>query len=142
MITYQKQEVIEKTFIMKGAIRIGHNARQRNKTTKKIESLIKYTHSLKEGGTIGTEMMFDLKSYFTYTTASQPVEGFAIRKTNWRRIQLYKMGDGEAQIIYNQILFKYKQRQLLDFLRMVYMPPKQIQKCLAERASFCEFVPL
>ena len=140
-IAQQQQEIIEKTFIMKGTIKIGHNARQRNKATKKIEGVIKYTHSLKAGGTVGAEMMFDLKSYFTYTASRQPVECFAIRKTNWRRIQLHKMGDVEAQIIYNQILFKYKQRQLLDFLRLVYLPPKQIQKCLAQKTSFCEIVP-
>ena len=139
-IAQQQQESIEKTFIMMGIIKIGHKTRQRNKDNKKIEGVMKYTHSLKAGGTIGTEMMFDLKSYFTYTASSEPVECFAIRKTNWRRIQLHKMGDGEAQIVYNQILFKYKQKQLLDFLRLVYLPQKQIKKCLTDRASFCKIV--
>ena len=80
-------------------------------------------------------MMFDLKSYFHYRAPAKGLECFAIRKTNWRRIQLQAVNNDDQQMTWNHILLKYKQRQLLDFLRMIYMPMQQQKKLYLNKST-------
>ena len=72
--------------------------------------------------------MFDIKSYFHYRAPAKGLECFAIRKTNWRRLQLKAVNNDEQQMTWNHILLKYRQQQLLDFLRVIYMPMQQLKK--------------
>ena len=67
-------------------------------------------HAIKPGTTVCCEMMFDLKSYFHYRAPVKGFECFALRKTNWRRLQLIKLNNKDGQMTWNHILMKYKQQ--------------------------------
>lgn len=85
VVAKQQLKVIEKTFVVQGAIKIGFTSWRKDKNSSKIRQATRYVHAIGRGRTIGFEMLFDLNAYFTCTT-SQVTECFAIRKTNWRRI--------------------------------------------------------
>ena len=62
MIATQGDGVIEKIFVMNGEINVGFSGILRST----LKRSVKYTHSIKPGLTVCSEMMFDLKSYFHY----------------------------------------------------------------------------
>lgn len=71
-------------------------------------------------------MMFNINSKFYYKSSTY-TEAFSLRRTNWRRITIRKLGDVDAQNTYNKIVFKFQRRLLYDFINKLYNPMAEAQ---------------
>lgn len=60
-------------------------------------------------------MVFNINSIFLSKVSSLKAECFSIRKSNWKHFISQAQADPERQIIFDQILYKFKRNLFIDF---------------------------
>lgn len=132
MLMEEKITIAEQYYIMKGKVDIGFNNTINKYLAKAFklkqrDQAIKYVVTVEEGNCVGIELNFSLKAKFYYKVSNTYCDCLSIRKTTWRRFALNRQSDIEMKRLSDRIIFKFRQKQLYDFMKDQYFPITQVK---------------